>query len=76
MEQSAATSLVAAEDDGLDAQIKTWFSMEAFEQVNVSGRSREDKKALEQLGKTTKPVDGRYEVGLLWTEENATIQNN
>ena len=43
--------------------------------VNVSGRSGEDKRALEQLEKTRKLVDGRYEVGLPWVEDNATIQN-
>ena len=61
----------------LGAQIKTWFSSESYAtRVNVSGRSREDKRALEQLQKTTKLVVGRYEVGLLWVEDNATIQNN
>ena len=73
----SATGHVAAEDDGLGAQIKTWFSMESYAtRVNVSGRSREDKRALEQLEKTTKLVDGRYKFGLLCVEDNATIQNN
>ena len=44
--------------------------------VNVSGPSNDDKRALEQLEKTTIFVDGRYEVGLPWAEENATIQND
>ena len=75
--QVAATCHVAAEDDGLGAQVKTWFSMESFTtRENVSGRSKDDKRALEQLEKLTKLVDGRYEVGLHWAEENATIQNN
>ena len=51
--------------------------METYaKQVNVSGRSREDKKVLEQLEKITKLADGRYEVGLRKAEENATLQNN
>ena len=55
----------------------SWFSMESYAtQVNVSGRSREDKRALEQLEKTTRLVDGRYEVGLPWAEDKATIENN
>ena len=41
--------------------------------INVSGRSKEDKRDPEQPEKTTKPVDGRYEVGLFWAEDNATI---
>ena len=75
--QLAATSHVAAEDDGLGAQTKNWLSMETYAtRVNVSGSSREDKRALEQLEKTTKLADGQYEVGLPWVEDKATIQNN
>ena len=75
--QVAETCHVAAEDDRLGAQIKTWFSMESnATQVKVGGLSKDDKRALEQLEKTTKLVDGRCEVGLPWAEENATIQNN
>ena len=75
--QVAATCHVAAEDDGLGAQVKTWFSMESYTtRENVSGCSKDDKRVLEQLEKLTKLVDGRYEVGLHWAEENATIQNN
>ena len=73
----AATCHVAAEDDGLGAKIKTWFSMESYAtRVTDSGRSKDNKRALEQLQKTTTLVDGQYEVGLPWAKENATIQNN
>ena len=73
----AVTTHVEADDDGLGAQIKTWFSMESFAtQVNVSGRSREDKRALGQIKNATKLVDGPYEVGLLWVENNAMIHSN
>ena len=75
--QLAATSHVAADDDGLGAQDKTWFSMASYAtRVNVSGRSREDKRALEQLEKTTRLVVAGYEVGLPWVEDKATIRNN
>ena len=36
----------------------------------------EEKRAIEQVAKTTKLVDGRYEVGLPWVEDEAIIQNN
>ena len=74
--QVASTSHIAAEDVGLGAQLRTWVSMESFGTlVDVSGRSREDKMALEQLVKTTKMGNGHYGVGILWAEDNATIQN-
>ena len=44
--------------------------------ANVSGHSIEDERALEQLKKTTKLVDGQYEVGIPGVEDNATIQKN
>ena len=73
----AVTSYVAPEDDCFDAQIKTWFSMDSYAtRVNSSGRSREDKRAPEQLEKTPKPVDGRHKVGLRRAEDNAPIQKN
>ena len=75
--QLAATSLVAAEVDEQGAQIKTWFTRESYAtQVNVSGRSREIKRALEHLEKTTKLVDGQFKVGTAWVEKNAMVQNN
>ena len=36
---------------------------------NVNGRSREGKKAIEFLEKTIKLSEGRYEVGLLWLDD-------
>ena len=75
--QVAATSHVASEDNELGTQLKSWFNMESYAtRVNLSGRSKEDKRALELLEKSTKLVDGHYEVGLPWAEDNATIENN
>ena len=44
---ASATSHLASEDGELRAQRKSWFSMESYAtRVNVSGRSKEDKRAL------------------------------
>ena len=68
---------MASEDGELSAQLKSWFTMESYAtRVDVSGRSKEDKRALAQLEQTTKLVDGRYEVGLPWAEDNPKIENN
>ena len=74
---ASATSHLASEDSELSVQLKSWFSMESYAtRVNVSGRSKDDKRALAQLEQTTKLVDGRYEVGLPWAEDNPRIENN
>ena len=62
----ATESLVAAEVDPLADQVKTWSSMEPYAtDCSVSGRSKENDKALEMLQTTTKFDGERYEVGLL-----------
>ena len=51
----ATENLVAAEVDILADQVKTWWSMESYaSNCSVSGRSKEDNKALEMLKTTTK----------------------
>ena len=71
-----ATVLATCDDDQLSDQVKLWWSMESYSSTfSVSGRSHEDKKALEILEKTTRLIEGRYEVGLLWAD-NKVIPNN
>ena len=75
--QTSATSSGTTEDDKIGAHLKTWFSMESKAMpLNVSGRSRENVRAPEQLAKTTRLVQGRYKVGLSWAENIAIFQNN
>ena len=51
----ATESLVVAEVDPLADQVKSWWSMKSYaSNCSVSGRSKEDKKALEMLKATTK----------------------
>ena len=70
--QLAATCHIVTEDDELRAQIKTWCNIEAYAtRLNVSGRSKEDKRALEQLEKTTNMIDGRVNLHYL---EHGTMQ--
>ena len=73
----ATDSLVAAEVDPLADQVKTWWSMESCaSNCSVSGRSKEDDKALEMLKATTKFDGERYEVGLLWKNAKLHLPNN
>ena len=50
--------------------------METYSSVcNVTGKSEEEKRALSILEKTTKHNGERYEVGLLWAEDEPSLPN-
>ena len=73
----ATESLVAAEMGPLADQVKSWWSMESYASIcSVSGRSKEDDKALEMLKATTKFDGERYEVGLFWKNAKPHLSNN
>ena len=70
-------SLVAAEVDPLADQVKSWWSMESYaSNCSVSGRSKEDERALEMLKATTNFDGERHEVGLLWKNAKPHLPNN
>ena len=51
--------------------------MERYSSVcNVTGKSKEEKRALSILGKTTKHNGERYEFGLLWAEDEPSLPNS
>ena len=53
--QMTAFSVTASEDDVLAEQIKTWWDIESYaSRCDVSGRSKDDEKALEMLEQITK----------------------
>ena len=57
-------------------QIKNWWDMETYASVcDVSGRSKEDKRAQAIFEKTTTQYGERYEVGLLWADDNPSLPN-
>ena len=63
--------------DPLSEQMKKWWDMETYSSVcNVTGKSKEEKRALSILEKTTKHNGERYEVGLLWAEDKPSLPNN
>ena len=43
---------------------------------DVSGRSKEEKRAQTILEKTTKDNSERYEIGLLWANDNPDLLKN
>ncbi len=69
---------VRSPDEELHSQVKSWWRTEEFGckyDVEVQ-RSVEDSNATRILEDTTKKVDGRYEVPLLWKKGSSPTQNN
>ena len=59
--QMTACCVTAPEDEALAEQIKTWWDIESYaSDCDVSGRSKEDEKALQMLEQNTKFDDERY----------------
>ena len=72
-----ASCVTASEGDALAEQIKTWWHIEPYaSRCDVSGRSKEDEKALQMLEQTTKFDGERYEVGLFWKRIAPFLPNN
>ena len=69
---------VASPEEELNEIVKTWWKTESFgcKYDNKEQRSREDEMVLESLSKTTRKVDGRYEVGLIWKDSSTALPNN
>ena len=60
--------------DPLSEQMKKWWDMETYSSVcNVTGKSKEEKRALSILEKTTNHNGDRYEVGLRWAEDEPSL---
>ena len=72
-----ASCVTASEDDALAEQIKTCWDKESYaSRCDVSGKSKEDEKALQMLEQTTEFDGERYEVGLLWKRKDHFLPNN
>ena len=63
--------------DPLSEQMKKWWDMQTYSSVcNVTGKSKEEKRALSLLEKTTRHNGQRYEIGILWAEDELSLPNN
>ena len=62
----------------LREQVERFWALEShgFSNDDDSSKSLEDERALEILKRTTRLQDGRYEVGLLWRNDNPELPNN
>ena len=64
-------------DVKLHEQVDRFWALESLGfRSDGTSNSLEDERALEILKRTTKMKDGRYEVGLLWRNDNPELPNN
>ena len=68
---------VSIGSDPLSEQMRKWWDMETYSSVcNITGKSKEEKRALSILEKTTKHNGERYKVRILWAEYEPSLSNN
>ena len=72
-----ATTAISIADDKLANQLSKWWDIESYaSNCDVTGHSKEEQRAIKTLEQTT-PFNGkRYEVGLLWGEDESKLPNN
>ena len=64
-------------DMKLHEQVERFWALESLGfRSDGTSNSLEDERALEILKRTTKLKDGRYELGLLWRNDNPELPNN
>ena len=65
------------QDFELAGQVKSWYDMESYGALKqVDPRSASDARAHEILENTTVHNGKRYDVGMLWAEDNIELPNN
>ena len=72
-----ATTATSIADDKLANQLSKWWDIESYaSNCNVTGHSKEEQRAIKTLQQTTRFNGERFEIGLLWREEEVKLPNN
>ena len=73
---SCFKAIIEPEQD-LVEQLRTWYELESYGAMKeVDPRSSADRRAVEILEKTTKHDGQRYQVGMLWANDDLDLPNN
>ena len=77
-QESACKVHVATTDEELNETVKTWWRTENFgcRYDNDTQQSVEDERVMKFLNESTRKVDRRYEVPLIWCDENVNLPHN
>ena len=72
-----ATRATSIADDKLANQLSKWWDIDSYaSKCDVTGHSKNERRAIKTLEQTTRFNGERYEVGLLWREEEMKLPNN
>ena len=72
-----ATTAKSSAGDKLANQLSKWWDIESYaSKCDVTVHSKYEQRAMKTLEQTTRLSGGRYEVGLLWREEEGKLPNN
>ena len=64
-------------DDKLANQLSKWWDIESYaSNWDVNGNSKEEQREIKTLEQITRFTGERYEVGLLWQEDEVNLRNN
>ena len=72
-----ATTATSIADDKLANQLSKWWDIKSYaSNCDTTSHSKEEQRAIKTLEQTTRFNGERYEVGLLWREEEVRLPNN
>ena len=72
-----ATTATPIADDKFANQLSKWWDIESYaSNCDVTGHSKDEQRAIKTLEQRTQFNGERYEVGLLWREEEVKLPNN
>ena len=72
-----ATTATSIANHKLANQLSKWWDIESYaSNCHVTGHSKEEQRAIQTLEQTTQFNGERYEVGLLWREDEVKLPNN
>ena len=72
-----ATTAPSIADDKLANQLSKWWNIESYaSNCDVTGHSKEEHRTIKTLQQTTQLNGKRYDVGLLWREDEMKLPKN
>ena len=77
-QESVCKVHVTTPDEELNETVKMWWRTENFgcRYDNDTQRSVEDERVMKFLNESTRKVDGRYEVPLIWCDKHVNLPDN